>query len=97
MTMKKLLHAAETGAQFKDQELEAVFDAAAQRPSAIEEIHDAYQDTLQGLMADLETGSHHMNNVASEEFNRRYQYFMQHFNRLGELINREYDKEDTPC
>jgi hypothetical protein len=96
MNMKKLLHAMEVDAQFRDQELEVAFDLAARRPSAIEEIHDTYQDALQGLMADLETGSHHRNNAASEDFNRRYKYFMQQFNKLGELINREYDKEDTP-
>jgi len=39
------------------------------------------------LQADLETGSHHMNNRASEEFAKRYHRLMKQMNEVQRLAN----------
>jgi hypothetical protein len=49
-------------------------------------ISEAYQDMIGALDADLETGSHHFNNVAADEFALRYSRFTEAMNKLGEVI-----------
>jgi hypothetical protein len=50
-------------------------------------IHDKFQDVIEGLDHDLETGTHHGNNASSEEFAKRYKNFMKAFNELGAFID----------
>jgi hypothetical protein len=58
----------------------------------MDELNELYQDAIQALMADLETGSHHMNNIQSEAFAKRYPSFMEAFNKIGEWIERNSDE-----
>jgi hypothetical protein len=51
-------------------------------------LHDTYQDCIQNLMADLETGSHHFNNHAYETFTKKYNWFYQSFSELGIKIDK---------
>lgn len=59
----------------------------------IKRISDAYQEMLNDLMGDLETGSHHLNNHASQEFAKKYPWFHKGMHKLGEVIEAELNKE----
>lgn len=50
------------------------------------ELNNLYQDMIQSLGSCLETGSHHLNNLAAEEFYKKYKWFVDDMNKLGEKI-----------
>ena len=52
----------------------------------LETVSKLYQDVLQGIEADLETGSHHFNNAAHREFSLRYKYMVKALDALGRYI-----------
>jgi hypothetical protein len=56
-------------------------------------LHDANQELIAALDADLETGTHHGNNAASEAFAQRYWRFMEAWKRLSTLIEAQLPDE----
>ena len=58
-----------------------------------ERIHDAYQDVISALSADLETGSHHRNNEAHDKFVKLYPNFNEALDKLADLIDQLIESE----
>lgn len=57
-----------------------------------DKIDDLYQELIQGLDADLESGSHHWNNLAWERHQKRYKYFWEAMHKFGQYL---LDNEDS--
>ena len=55
----------------------------------IDTLRDLHQDILQGLNSDLETGSHHFNNAASDEFVKKYPDLMKAIRALDTWIEKQ--------
>lgn len=64
----------------------------------LEELIEHIREFHNELGADLETGSHHRNNQASEEFNRNHPYLMKWVTELFKKTD-ELDQHyhDTSC
>jgi len=56
----------------------------------IEKLNDLYQDLVQAFDIDLESGSHHFNNAAHEQFAKRYPTIIKTLRELGTYITTEY-------
>jgi hypothetical protein len=51
-------------------------------------LNDLYQDIIQGLDGDLETGSHHWNNFVWAEHAKKFRHFWEAFSKLGDYIDK---------
>ncbi len=60
----------------------------------LEKLRDLEQGIIVAIGADLETGSHHLNNTAHAEFARRFPSVMDAVAALGAWINSHEDKAD---
>jgi hypothetical protein len=74
-----------------DQEWQRMVDLVHAAPimhALLHQIRDAVGDLPNAINADLETGSHHRNNAAAEEFSRKHRYLLKKINDLAELADR---------
>jgi len=55
----------------------------------LETLRDLEQDIIAAIGIDLETGSHHFNNAASEKFAKQYPTLMKAIAALGAWIDKQ--------
>ena len=58
----------------------------------LEELNDRFQDIIAGHSADLETGSHHRNNAASEEFAKHNKYLLEALHEMAIWIKQKKEE-----
>ena len=58
----------------------------------LSELIEMRHDLFSAVEADLETGSHHRNNLASQEFNAHHPRLVQWMEKFADLVDKEVEE-----